>query len=696
VNSCKVTTSGATILLTNFLKFNYLNTHPMSSKPNLIKKFWKEVKRRKVHRVLAIYAGTAFIILEAVDIIFPRLGLPDWTVTLVLYLLILGAIITVIVSWIYDITPSGIIKTDTLEADEQEILFDEKAQKRQKTSNIIIAVLIIVVGILLYPKIFKRDVSSLGTVQKSSIAVLPIKIIGDQPDLNFLASGLVETLTYMLTKIGNSQQLFSVIPASEVVESITALEARKRFGATMVISGSIQMEGNTGRIILNLINTKKQQLLKSEKLDYRKENNFVLQDEAIKLIVDMLGLNISSITESQVTNSGSDSFEANELYLIGKGILREGIERIEDIDAAIDLFNLSIKKDTAFALAYNGIAAANILKYHFTYVPGYIDEALDYSITAINLNDDDPEIIRTHAGGLVEKGEYAAADSLYRLAIKIDSLNPRLYSDLGYFYSIQGKPEIAEENYLKAVNLNTENYVSIYELAAFYYSENRFDDAIREMKNAVGLAPGHLTILYGLGACYFGIGNIDEALKTFKTINEIDSTQSHILQNLGSCYFYKGDYEPASLYYTKAIKYNPENYDLYGLAGWAYYAMEDEEQANTFFGEAISHALKPTEYSYDRSIATYYGLMGMTDSSYYYLNKCDISDDPLDQDPASAFMYGNLFLILGEKDKAFDYFGSALKRGYGWMDVKYHPLFKDLRDDPEFKSLLTISDTLRN
>jgi adenylate cyclase len=668
----------------------------MPPKANFIKRFWLEVKRRKVHRVLAIYAGTAFIILEATDIIFPRLGLPDWTVNLVLYLLILGAIIAVIISWIYDITATGIIKTDSRESDESDEIINEKAQKRQKTSNIIIAVLIIVVGMLLYPKIFKRELSPLGGVQRKSIAVLPLKIIGDQPDLNFLASGLVETLTYMLTKIGNSQQLFGVIPASEVVESITANEARKKFGATMVISGSIQMEGNTGRIILNLINTKKQQLLKSEKLDYRKENNFILQDEAIKVIVDMLGLDISSIAKSQVTHTGSGYFEANELYLIGKGILREGIETVQDIDAAIDLFNLALKKDSTFALAFSGIAGANIIKYHFTYDPDFIEEAANYGLKAYKMNNRDAEILRIYAGTLTEKGDYTTADSIYRLSLKLDSLNPRLYSDIGYLYSILGNSELAEENYLKAVRINPANYVSLYELAAFYYSENRFDDAIREMKNAVELASGHLTILYGLGSCYFGIGNIDEALKTFETINKIDSTQSHILQNLGTCHLYKGDYKSAADYFKKAIEYNPENYALYGLAGWAYYAIDDKEQANAYFSEAISHAMEHADYSFERSIATYYGLMGMTDSSYYYLKKCEISDDPFDQDPVSAFMYGDLFLILGEKDKAFGYFRSALKRGYGLVDMKYHPLFKDLHDDPEFKSLLTISDTLRN
>ena len=58
--------------------------HKVKSKPG----FWKELKRRGVPRVLAMYAATAFIVIEASDIIFPRLGLPDWTVTFLIVLLI--------------------------------------------------------------------------------------------------------------------------------------------------------------------------------------------------------------------------------------------------------------------------------------------------------------------------------------------------------------------------------------------------------------------------------------------------------------------------------------------------------------------------------------------------------------------------------------------------------------------------------
>jgi tetratricopeptide (TPR) repeat protein len=676
-------------------KFKYSNSNPMSSRPNLIQKFWQELKRRKVHRVLAIYAGTAFVILEAVDMIFPRWGFPDWTIDLVLYLLILGAVITVILSWIYDLTPQGIVKTESQESPELGEKISLKADKKLRISNIIIAILIVVIGLMLYPRIFKNKHSPLNGAQRNSIAVLPLKIIGDQPDLNYMASGLVESLTYMLAKIGNSHQIFSVIPASEVVESITAGEARQRFGATMVISGSIQMEGNAGRIILNLINTRKQQLVKSERLNYRKENNFILQDEAIKVIVDMMGLDLESFIDSEFDNSGSDSFEANELYLIGKGILREGAETVQDIDAAIDLFNLALKKDPAFALAYSGLAGAHIVKYHFTGNSAFIDEAVDYGLKAMNMNQRDAEILRTYAGALTDHGDYTAADSIYRLSMELDSWNPRLYSDLGYLYDLQGKYGLAEEYHVKAVNLNPENYVSLYELSMFYASINKLEQALNEIRKALELAPDHIMMLRGLGVILWLQGDLDGSLETFNRIYDIDSTQVHILHPLGSLNFYKGNYERAAHYYNKAIESNPEDYSLYGAAGWAYYAEGDREHANVNFRKAISMMLKKQDNIYNSTIALYYGLMDMKDSTYFYLHEAGPNENPMEHGADESLILSYAYLILGEKEKALKFLDRALKGGSGWQDAKYHYIFKDLQGDPDFQAILAGADTLQ-
>jgi len=115
-------------------------------------RFWQELKRRGVPRVLAMYAATAFIFIEASDIIFPRLGLPDWTVTLMIILLIVGFPVAFILSWVFDITPQGVVKTGSLEDRDISKESEKPRRRRLRLSDVVIALLLIVVIILAIPR----------------------------------------------------------------------------------------------------------------------------------------------------------------------------------------------------------------------------------------------------------------------------------------------------------------------------------------------------------------------------------------------------------------------------------------------------------------------------------------------------------------------------------------------------------------
>ena len=52
---------------------------PTGQKPAAWQTLFAELKRRKVFRVAAVYGATSFVLLQAADLLFPRLGLPDWT-----------------------------------------------------------------------------------------------------------------------------------------------------------------------------------------------------------------------------------------------------------------------------------------------------------------------------------------------------------------------------------------------------------------------------------------------------------------------------------------------------------------------------------------------------------------------------------------------------------------------------------------
>ena len=66
-----------------------------------------ELKRRNVFRVAAIYAISAWLLLQVADIVFPVLSIPEWGMRLLLVLLVFGLLVTVIAAWAYELTPDG-------------------------------------------------------------------------------------------------------------------------------------------------------------------------------------------------------------------------------------------------------------------------------------------------------------------------------------------------------------------------------------------------------------------------------------------------------------------------------------------------------------------------------------------------------------------------------------------------------------
>ena len=118
----------------------------MPPHPNKIVRFFQELRRRRVIKTLAMYGATAFILMEAADIMLPRLGLPEWTVTLVIVLLFAGLPVALILSWIFDVTPEGIQKTHTVKEEEQQsdAGYPTNRKKGFTLSHAIIAVLLVV------------------------------------------------------------------------------------------------------------------------------------------------------------------------------------------------------------------------------------------------------------------------------------------------------------------------------------------------------------------------------------------------------------------------------------------------------------------------------------------------------------------------------------------------------------------------
>jgi TolB-like protein len=282
----------------------------MSQSPNKLIKFWQELKRRKTGKVIVAYAATAFILLQLADILTPALSLPTWTTTLVILFLVLGFPIAIIFSWVFDITPEGIKKTESSQVSEVKGTVKSPSRRILSASNIIIAALIILVGILAYPKIFKRDTLEKlrSSGERISVAVMPFQNMTNDTTWNIWQDGIQDILiTYLSNspeelKVPQSESVNNLIQGEKLANyaSITPSIASKisqKLDADILVNGSIKQAGSRIRLDAQLIDSRTQETLKAFEIDGPAKEELIFQiTDSLKLMVKNFLL-VSKLTE---------------------------------------------------------------------------------------------------------------------------------------------------------------------------------------------------------------------------------------------------------------------------------------------------------------------------------------------------------------------------------------------------------------
>ena len=83
--------------------------------------FFAELQRRNVYKVAVAYAVAAWLLIQVATQVFPFFEIPNWTVRLVVLLLILGFPVVLILSWAFEITPEGIKREGEIDPADQPL-----------------------------------------------------------------------------------------------------------------------------------------------------------------------------------------------------------------------------------------------------------------------------------------------------------------------------------------------------------------------------------------------------------------------------------------------------------------------------------------------------------------------------------------------------------------------------------------------
>src|SRR5512145_2004695 len=76
--------------------------------------FFAELKRRKVIQTAVLYAAFAWVSLQVAELLFEVLEVPPWGLKLVFVLLLIGFPLALLLSWMHQLTPSGLQRESVL------------------------------------------------------------------------------------------------------------------------------------------------------------------------------------------------------------------------------------------------------------------------------------------------------------------------------------------------------------------------------------------------------------------------------------------------------------------------------------------------------------------------------------------------------------------------------------------------------
>lgn len=340
----------------------------MPEESGKLAKFWQELKRRKVIKAITMYGATAFIIIEASDIILPRLGLPYWTVTFLIILLIVGFFLTVILSWIFDATPEGIEKTAPVSDEERSAASDHKQRRKLKISDVVIAILLGVVIYLLYPKVFHKDRYEEFRDAKGriSLAVMPFENLTGDTSMNYFQRGIA---SYLSNDLGSSPQLLvrdeqSMFELTRDIGEVNYAgfssknqrEIARLLKAETFLTGSYQGRNGSYLILVDLIDSNTGEKIWTDRIGGNLETSEYFD------MADSLSMKVKNHLEIQALKEGVDR-DIREAYTSSAEAYRYYIEGLNSMlmrhsDHAVQSFRKALDIDPEFSLASFYIAWA--------------------------------------------------------------------------------------------------------------------------------------------------------------------------------------------------------------------------------------------------------------------------------------------------------------------------------------------------
>ena len=675
-------------------------TAPLAPKSDLAE-FLEELQRRRVIRVGLVYLVAAWVIIQVAQTVFPALLLPDWSVTLVVVLVVFGFPIALILAWAYQLERDRIDPTAT----SVHYVVDE----HRRLDFVIIAALAAVVVILTFELYFRdrpdqSDIpashqqavaveSTAATSARPSIAVLPFINLSDDQQNEYFADGLAEEILNLLVRIQEIDVASRTSSFYFKGKDVDIKAVAQSLGVRSVMEGSVRRQGDRIRVTAQLIEAESGFHMWSETYDRKLEDIFAIQDDIAHKVVNALELVISSDSSELLSRVPTESLEAYQYLLQGRNYLR-GEHNDKRLESAQKLFENAIDIDRNFAEAYAGLCDTFLARYERSRSTEFFESAERACHRGLTL-DSAAGDVHAALGNLYRySGQYDKAEIEYQQAIASNSMDIESYVGLADTYVQEDRLDEAESLYQKVIDLQPGNWRGYQDMGRFLYYAGRVQESIGPFTRAVNLAPDVASVYLNLGSSYYLLGDFERAASAWRKSLELEPSTSAYM-NVGSSYFFLRQFDAAAEMYKKASELSPEDFEVWGALGDAYRnldggrALSEEAYRNAIeLGEGMLD-INQSDALVVAPLAQYYAHIGETDRAGELIA---IAEELEPQNMYVQYFAAVTKTSLNDTDGALSSIEKAVELGYPVDLISLDAGLAGIAGEDRFQSLLKSSN----
>lgn len=516
------------------------------------------------------------------------------------------------------------------------------------------------------------------------IAILPLaQAAGGH---SYLAQGIADSL---------SARLFSA-PGVHLISQRDVRQAgdhpwsaiARAVGANLVVHGDLEQAQGQIRVILAVDNAVTGARMWAQQFSGAAADLFTLEDEIYGGLATGLALAPVHTAAAQAAAHPTENLAAYNLYLQARQILRQG-QTPAEVQRAIEFYTRAAEEDPNFALAYAGLADADLIQYRQTNQSLAAAKGVAAAETAARLGPRQPEALFALGNAWRATGKIAQAIQQIQRALQLAPNSDDGYRTLGAAYLAAGKAAAALAAYQHAVQINDFYWMNHLMLGNAQFQLGHYAAALKEYQRVNQLAPGNAMGYLNAGAALLGQGQYAASIAPLEQALRLHPGSS-AYSNLGFARFYLHQYAASLPLFQKAVALRPGSEEALGNLADAYRWTGQQ---------ALAHA------TYQKAIALVYRRLEVNPRDADQLGSLAL-DDAKDGHPALAAAQINRARAMNPSDLDLVYIQAvvetigghpraalaalrqALKNGYSAIEARQDPELTPLHKLMTFQQLI--------